>query len=406
MSDLWWQMPGPKRYIDRVVRALQDGKIAVPRLPEHITERLDVAVKDALRGNSREWVRLSVEEQQAQEPAPWLYARVLNSSPPSPCSARTLCSDERFDQKIIWLDKLERLTQEGWRSWKEFFASYQHTLRSQNQDRRTSFCAPLIGERANDPPKEDICLSHHRWLGIIEPLDMMLFTATLFHEAPMSRFEKSIAISTVTHLAAFDPAVSDRLASEPLRTALSPTAIFQEMATDRGWQRCDLESCQQGNGDRPYDQLWAKGMINRLDRRDEIHSALLTFNANDRQIQQRKRLAQINVIFPIIEEQRQRLAAEMKDPLIVPFLVPFDNGDFGEIKLVEDLEISHLASRIKKAARKRDDLARQACDWFENYPHKSLALLLAEIRHKLSHDIPIEPDLLVSEELRDIWGND
>jgi len=292
-------------------------------------------------------------------------------SPNTIWNAHTLSKEESFAGKIIWLDNL---TPSTWSAWKEFITDYEPVCRSRSLLDRTLFCVPLIGELALDPPKEDVCLAHHYWRDAVDRLDMLLFTSSIFQEKRMPDLQKRVAISIIANIALWDPAVGERLVHEDLEKILSPVPILQEVARERGWYPEDTNSDSWS---------WHRGMKDRIDGEEKIHSAVLAFNDVDSEIERRIWSAEIGVVLPFIEERRQEILGRLAGLLKVPF-----KTRFGEvISDLRDLEIGHIESQVIHNGVAVNPKIRR------------LIHRLREIRNCLSHLEPLSPELLLCEEI-------
>ena len=374
MSGLWWQLPGPSRFVSRIVQDLRDGKNVMLCLPEHLPDGLSSAIRSAL-GNSNEWPWHSIqvqEEDKAADPASLLFSRfVSNASPGALWNARTLAEAEDFAGKIIWLDSLSA---REWSAWKAFLIDYEYACRSRSMFERSLFCVPLVGELALSPPLEEVCLSHHSWHGAVDLLDMLVFTTTLFQTKQISHLQKRIAVSITAHIALWDPTVSECLARESLGGIFDPIPTLLEIAKERGWDHdCDvLSSCS-----------WHKGMIDVVDEEERIHSAVLVSHGGASAIKQRIWNAEVGVMLPFVEERRQEILTRLAGVLQVPFTT-----GFGEVITdLRDLEIGHIESQLTYNSTSVSPEVRL------------LVRRLREIRNCLSHLEPLNPELLLYDEI-------
>jgi hypothetical protein len=369
MQHLWWQLPGPDQFVLRVVQDLRDGKNVILCLPEHLPSGLAFAIRSALsEGEDWPWYTLHIYGDDPVEPAHLLFSRFVPEVCPNALrNAKTLAQEEAFAGKIIWLDGL---TPNIWSAWKAFVLDYEHACRSRSLLERTVFCIPLTGDLALDPPAEDVCLSHHHWRGVVDRLDMLLFTSSLFQDRGMPTLQKRIVTSVVANLALWDPAVTERFASEDLEKILHPVPILQEIARGRGW-------CPADGGSPPYS--WSKGMIDLMEEEESIHSAALALNDAKGIITRRIWSAEVGVMLPFVEERRQELLTRLAGVLMVPFTTRF-----GEvISDVHDLEIGHIESQLIN-------------NGITVHPNvRRLVQRLREIRNCLSHLEPLSLELLL-----------
>lgn len=368
MDRLWWELPGPKHFISQIVEDLRDGENVVTCLPEHAPKGLFDAVKLALgRDSGGFWHEVHVEDGQADPVDVLLKRFVREQKADAIWNAKTLSQNESFSGRFIMLDVLSA---SAWPAWKEFLEEYAHACRSQLILDRTLFLVLLAGELALDPPKEDVCLSHREWQGIVDRLDMLLFTSTIFRKRRMSALQKEVATSVIANIALWDPMVAQRLAYESIERILNPQPVLQQIAKERNW-------CETGLTTSPS---WCTGTRDLFNGQKKIHSACLAFDDKHQEIRRRIWRGQVGVMLPFVEEKRQDFLTELGAILSVPYESP-DRVIANRL----DLEIGHIASQIGSN---------------RNVPRETRQLVyrLRDIRNSLAH---LEP--LPHEELADIY---
>lgn len=366
MDIRWWQLPGPSRFVAWVVQTLRDGSNVVLCLPEHTPDGLARAIRSAL-GDSDVWAwhTLQVSGPLQASPLQFLWSRFASGTlAATPRRVGALVDCQAFVGKVIWLSGVTNRT---WPAWKAFLTEYEHACRSRSLLERTLFCVPLSGTLALDPPNDEVCLAHRDWRGVVDRLDMLLYTSSIFPSRRISPLQRQIAIAVVSSLALWDPVVSERLVREDLKYVLEPTPLLRELARERGWSAADCAP-----------RGWQRGVIDRVDGREVIHSALLALANQENQLERRIWSAQVGVMFPFIEEKRQELLTLLGHLLTVPF-----KTRFGEvIDNPRDLELGHIESQIAE----------------HNLPVaaniRQLVKQLRTIRNRLSHLEPLTSDLL------------
>lgn len=371
MTCFWWQLPNPNLFIDRVVQDLRDGKNVILRLPEHLPDGLSNAIQSGL-GEGWDWHNISVREENVLDPVHFLFEHFVGEINPNEIrNARTLAQHENFSGKIIGLDGL---TPELWPAWKKFLSDYDQPCRNIPKLYRTLFCVSLVGELALDPPEEDVSLSHQIWKGIVDRLDMMLFTSGLFQGKKMSDLQKRVAISVVTNLGLWDYEVSERLADEKIDNILKPFSVLEEIAAERQW--FDLSH--------NLSETWCKGMTNLMEFEEKIHSAVLVDGVLDKtEIERRIWSGEVGELLPFVEQRRHDLLKLLDGVLKVPF-----RTKFGEvIEDVKDLEIGHIEYQITEPCKRvKPDV-------------QHLVRHLKAIRNSLSHLEIINPEILSCREM-------
>jgi len=372
VNTFWWQLPGPSRYLARIADDLRAGKNALLLLPEYFPDRLHDAL--AVSTQDLHWSYPPLLPQAEEYPLHFLFSYFIPDTPSYVIpNVETLAKEQSFCGKVIWL---EGMTTSSWPQWKEFLQEYQHVCSKRRPLERTVFCLPLVGELAVDQnlPPQDTYLAYHPWQGKVDSLDMFLFVYHFFQGKPLPNLQKRIAVAIAAGLALWDPNVAVRFADENIENILSPLPALREISRERGWNDFDQKETAQS---------WLRGVYDTIDGRGKFHSAALVHNASrEEEIKRRIWSAEISVLFPMIEEKRQDILAELKDQLRGPFQI-----QSATINDPNDLEIGHLWHLfLTKKVKPRTEM-------------RLLVERLWEMRNSLAHLEPIRPELLLCEEM-------
>jgi hypothetical protein len=367
MGALWWELPGPRRFIQRVVQALRDGKNIVIGVPEYGPDDIPNALQHALNEDGDwYWQRVDAANHADELPAHVLMERFVGDPPPGELwNANLLAQQASFAGKVVWVSNV---TAEAWPRWREFITDYAHACRSRPSYARGLCVIPLFGTLAGENVTPEICLSVHLWRGCVDWLDMMLYTANITPLNGLTRTQGDTALATISHLALWDRHVAEVLANESLESLFNPGAILRRIAVERGWNKLHSKA-----------YTWHQGIVDVVDAQGEkTHSAILALNDTNGELDGRIWSAQVGVIFPLIEEHRRRLLRQLGKRLRTPFTTRFG----GVIKEVWDLELGHIAAQVKEYSIPLSKTDRQLLDQ------------LVRIRNSLSHLEVLEPDLL------------
>ncbi len=329
MNSFWWQLPGPSRFVRRVVGDLRVGKNVVCCLPEHAPDRLAEAVRAAL-GDSEvwSWDRIDLSMSCPAQPIEWLFSRfVVDNTSVDVYTASTLAQSPTFAGRCIWI---EGLRVEHWPAWKGFLQDYEHACRDQPLLERTLFCVAVTNDLAIDPPRAEIALAIHHWREVLDGLDMLLWVSSIVSGRGLTDLQKRVAIASIANLGLWDPLLCEALAGQSLADLFAPVPVLQEFAQARGW--VDLS---------PAEFTWCRGMVDRVDGQEKVHSAVLSLHDPGKELQRRLWIAQVAVMFPVVEEARQVLLDRLAPYLKVPF-----HTDYGVINDPRDLEIGHIHNQI------------------------------------------------------------
>lgn len=373
MHSLFWQLGGPSRFVERVADELREGKNVVICLPEHTPRGLAGAVREVMGdGCGCPWHVMSLDGESSSYPAQWLAGRVVSNIPASTVlNASVLANDDAFAGRVIWL---QDVGMKDWPAWQDFLAEYSHACRAKSLIERTILCVAVAGRAATCPPAEDICLACHTWRGVVDSLDMVLYCSNLLRDRNLPIIRKRVLIAVVAGLALWDPAVAEELASAEINAVLEPGAILNDIGCRRGWTPEVTLDGQEG---------WCLGLTDTIDGEEKTHSAALSFRDPSDEIRRRIWSAEVGVLFPYVEEQRQAILRRLAGLLRVPF-----ETRFGEIITDwRDLEIGHIESQI---ATNGIPVARET---------RRMLRQLREIRNCLAHQEVVPKDLLLDDAL-------
>lgn len=363
MSSVWWSLPGPSRFLNKVCDDLTDGKMVFLQLPANPPRRIKTYLKERwLEHDLYEWRELKLQymNMESGHPAKLLYDIHLPDTPSEVLrNAANLARDPAFGNMIIWV---EGLTETLWSAWNEFLYEYAETVRNRPPEERTRFVVLLEGEIASRNPPTAPAISVRDWKGTVDRLDMMLYCSSLLGSRPLSTFQQRLAAELIASLAMWDHNLADYLIDLPLADLLDPAATLIEFAREMQW-------------DDTMKSSWSAGTVNEFERRMQPHSAYLAVTGRDPAIRRRIWQAQLSVLYPAMEELRHALIEFFGDLLVVPFTDQWE-------RVIEDrldLEIGHIRYQVKYHPKVDRDL-------------KEAVERLWELRNLLAHLDPVPKD--------------
>lgn len=329
MSDSWWQLPGPGRFVDRAARSLREGNCVILCTPAHCPDPIPAL----RRGLDSDWIESEIridEEPAGCSPTDVLFERFGASAPADQLrSTATLAECDDFAGRLLYVDGVDA---NAWPHWRAFLADYAQVCRGLSPLQRTLFCVRLTGAVALGAPERDVCLDVHRYDGV-ERIDATLYAWLLVHETKRPRLEKELAAASIAAVALWDTELAERLADQPIEQILHPEQVLEGLATERGWRELPVAD------DR---MLWAIGAKCGFDEVGKLHSAALVALGRQADVERRIWSAQVGVLFPFVEESRQRIVAELASVLQIPFTT--DRGE--TIEDLRDLEIGHIERQL------------------------------------------------------------
>jgi hypothetical protein len=125
MYSSWWRLPGPVRFVGKIIEELREGKNVIIGLPETTPDSLYQAVRDTYDDGFESWQRLKVNQYpSAGQPLALLLdifgSNIATNEMPT---ANTLFSLDDFTCRGIWV---EGISETHWPAWREFLEEYQH----------------------------------------------------------------------------------------------------------------------------------------------------------------------------------------------------------------------------------------------------------------------------------------
>jgi hypothetical protein len=320
------------------------------------------------------WSSLDLEDGGSSPPPDMLYKRFVPEAEPSVFrTAGSLAVERQFSNRLVWID---RMPPPMWPSWKCFLRDYAHACRSRDELDRSIFVVCLAGELALDPPDQDVCLTRHIYRGFVRRIDMMFYADSCFQDWPSTGLDRELAVQIATHLAIWDPMLAQKLASADRRTLFNPWTFLQELAQDRQRQSEHQEM---------QSPAWHAGAVDQVDGREVAHTLAVVLGGQRHEIDRRLWSAEVGVLFPFVEERRREILEALKSLI----RVPHQTASGVTITDLRDLEIGHIHHQLLNNGCAVDGRTRR------------LVHALRDLRNALSHLEPVDPDLLLSSELRE-----
>jgi len=356
----WWELPGPKAFVNAVEEDVREGKSVFLQLPDHSPRRLSASIRQAL-GEDLRWFSTSVV--QPISPINFLYDLLVPDSDSATLrSPSSLVNESAFQRHLIWI---EGLTAATWPPWSQFFVEYERASRSVHPARKTQFLVPLLNSSGRLKVPEAIGISQHIWDGWLRYGDMLLYSCSCVGERT-SPLETELTIALVAELARWDPDLCEWLAHFPLEQLIRPGDLLPEFAKARGWN----SAIEKLKGD-----AWPVGGCHTVKGESVSHACLSSLPGLERLVWK----AEIAVLMPYIEEQRQSLLKRYRKHL----RVPFKTTGGAQIDNVYDLEIGHIEWQLARSM----GITRDEIDGISD---------LKNARNSLSHLEPVETPVLSS----------
>jgi hypothetical protein len=361
---IWWSLPGPSAFINAVADDVREGKSVFLQLPDHCPGRLSLSLRQTL-GDDFPWLSSTVNADST--PINFLYGLLVPESDAAHLrNARSLVAQDSFQGYIIWL---EGLSAANWPSWTDFFAEYERASRAVPPARRSHFLVPLTDGASLLEMPEEIGISRQTWDGWIRPSDIR-FYSYLRVEERRSTLETELTFALVAELASWDSELCEWLAPLPLEQLTQPLDPLIEFAGKRRWNAHPADTTRRG---------WSKGYCQTVGGRPMLHTSTRALLGQRSEIDRLVWQAEVGVLMPYIEEQRQELLKRYQKSLWVPFTTK--NNQL--VEDIFDLEIGHIEYQLSASS----DVKREEVNWVS---------VLKRARNNLSHLEPVDTALLKS----------
>ena len=342
----FWEMPGPARFLDNVLRSLEEGLNVAVAAPLVAAGDVESALLRRLSSRVVDFVR--VEE----TGAPILQvARALGIAG-DVHNIDWLYQQTRFTSSDVV--HIHGITGKEWPNWRQFFDDYDSMSKDRPLDQRPKLLAVL---RGMDVPKEvmqGVTCRGFRWNGSVTELDLTQYVMDRFGSRVVNEGARLLAGSIIAKIALGDVDLATALAERSIAEIWRPEDILREWCTTYGWTATTAKH-------------WTVGTVFRMHGRDEVHSALVALDDPGGVIQARVWAAQAAILLPSIERERLRLVGRAKQFLRPPFVL----GDGEQVMDAGLLEIGPLTHHMKVRRVPREILNR--------------AYELKRIRNKLAH---------------------
>ena len=290
-----WVLPGPRRFLSRILRDVVEGKCVVVDAPSRIHPELAARIRGYLR--DREHRVDSVPSKAAP-----LQAIVSVCAGLDDCdSVGALVSTIGFSKRtfVACANDVDELN-----AWLDFMPAFHHGIVKLDQTTRPTIV--LVGCCDGRPPSEDVALSNLHWKYVWRDADSMaLAESMLAHVVQKPSLFDLVAINTVARLAMWDEELALELGKRPYDTVLDPVAVLKSVGLARKWDEVVTPGVESGtvgylNGKEVVNSAWIAAVRRQSDER--------TMEAGE--LWRRRWHAQAAVLLPWVEERRLELHAQ------------------------------------------------------------------------------------------------
>ncbi len=373
--DALWALPGPRRFLDRILEAIDRRSslvvyTPVVRGPSDLAEAVK-ARKSLRRGLERVELTELVDGLGTATIADRLAAAVgielEGDGQPSSLAAHPELQGVNF-----WVDGRGSVEEEGIRAWQSFLKAFAKGVGSLESTDRTVIVSVLAGMvQPVDSPLSDASLYELGWIGVVDPLD----TAIVVRDALLAsqRIIDPTVERSIIEIARFDLELAERLALE----WDGDLASLMEKLPDLGER--SMRSRSPTDGPRVAaltpDEIaaWSAGLLESWQGRLAMHVGCHGASAREHCDQQIWR-AQVGILLGEIQEWCVRLArwASQIDGVRQLYCAEKLMG----------MEVAELSSAVGPRVHLRYEQVRRLLQW------------LKDARNDLAHVRPLTLDRL------------
>jgi hypothetical protein len=357
MHNQWWTLPGPSRFVDRVVKDLRQSKNVVIGLPNLIPDGIRQATQQRVKKSSWRWCR--VTPQPEYHPLDQLYETLTGESTTEQhVDHFDLAKHDRVRGTIAWIDLGVSETPE---TWVKCMKTYADSIKRLEPDSPLLLIGVLQSDHASVTPNGKPHLSVRTWRNVIRVVDVRNVVERELRKRSFNPTQHQLAVETIARVALWDLQLAAQLAFCSLAEITDPFDLLEDYAHAQQWS-VDQEA------------RWEDGTHSRLFGEPQTHSALCVLQGNLQVVERRIWAAQTGVVLPFLEARLRTLISRL-DPL--PPTWTTTNGTREKIVKRENYELSHVAEILSEDGA-ADDLTR-------------LVRRLKDMRNRLAHLESLRP---------------
>lgn len=230
--------------------------------------------------------------------------------------------------------------------WMAFLSAYERECRLIDVFDRSVLVVATDGVSPRLLPSPETHLRVHTYDGYARPHDCYMYAWGLLGVEEKQAWRTELKIALCAQLAQWDPHLCEVLSDCNIRSILEPgSSVVALPAAEDAYAAADA------------DDGWARGILQRRDGQVVYHSGWLAKGTISQEFQQRVWTAQVQVIFPLIEQVRRQAIERYGSRFRLPVLVGDDeyvNDPYElEIAMVRRM-VSHLGGVPRAVLRRLD----------------------------------------------------
>lgn len=286
----WWDIPGPSRFVRRIENDLRDRVNVVAALPTKIggdwfdffrrywtdgQERMDVLQVD---GDIR--------------PPLDILCDTFTTNPSGTTTLGMLIEESAFRGLTvgILLKSVDSV-----RAWTDFLVAFERDCRLMDSLDRTVLLIATEGVEPQLLPPPETHLRVHVYDGYARPHDCFMYAWVLLGTVEKQAWRTELKLALCAQLAQWDPRLCEELSDQDIGSVLKKSTSINVLSAGPETQAVD-----------DADEGWARGLLQRCDGKAVYHSGWIARDMTSQEFERRVWAAQVQVIFPLIEQLRRQ----------------------------------------------------------------------------------------------------
>jgi hypothetical protein len=334
MALSWWDIPGPCRFVRRIENDLRDRVNVVAALPAGLgREWFDFFRRRWAADQERIDVLRTTEE--SSSPLDELCSS-FTTHPSGTLTLGALGKETGFRGRTVglFLDSKKPVQE-----WVEFLVSYEQECRLIDGFDRTVFLLATDGVSPQLLPSPETYLRIHVYDGYARPHDCHMYAWVMLGTDGKQGWRTELKMALCAQLAQWDHRLCEVLCERDIGSIMQQNSSTKPISVG-----------QVSGAAMDVDEAWALGILQRRDGQIIYHSGWMAEDNMPKEFRRRVWAAQVQVIFPLIEQVRRQAIERYGGRIRLPILV-------GENEYVNDpyeLEIAmvrRIVSRIDGVPR-------------------------------------------------------
>lgn len=328
MTLSWWEIPGPSRFVRQVENDLLDRLNVVAALPAG-------AGRDWFSFFMRHWSdgqnSIEVLHVKGDNRAPLeILSEAFTTNPSWEASIGALVGESSFRGQTIGIliEDVDTV-----RVWCDFLMVYERESRLIDSLDRAVLLVATEGVRPQALPKAETLLRVHIYDGYARTHDCYMYAWVLLGVEERQAWRTELKMALCAQLAQWDPRLCEELSDRDISSILRRSTSVGSLPTGR-----DAHLAHDA------DYYWASGILQRQSGTAVFHSGWIARDTATREFERRVWAAQVQVVFPLIEQLRLQAIERYGDR----FQMPLQVGPSEYVQDAYELEIAMVRRLIDR----------------------------------------------------------